>query len=157
LSITVTTTRVTRQWLMRKSKDELASIILANLDRIDLFGQARDGKDGSDKPLTVVVTGTGELSVSIGANVLANAFIHQDKNNPFDESKNGFKRLYRVTDALWFADEVRWQLCSEKEDGSTLLTHLIDKACWNAIEDGCLGVEEDGRIDPPVSPEQEAR
>lgn len=37
MSITEVTTRITPQWLERKSKAELVSIIWANLDRIDIF------------------------------------------------------------------------------------------------------------------------
>lgn len=35
--ILTVTTRISRKWLERKSKAELASIILANIDKIDLF------------------------------------------------------------------------------------------------------------------------
>lgn len=41
MSIVEVTTQISRQWLMRKSKDELVSIILHNLDSIDLFSEAR--------------------------------------------------------------------------------------------------------------------
>lgn len=37
MSITEVTSRITPQWLERKSKAELISIIWANLDRIDIF------------------------------------------------------------------------------------------------------------------------
>lgn len=37
MSVLITTTRISHQWLERKPKHELASIILANIDKIDLF------------------------------------------------------------------------------------------------------------------------
>jgi hypothetical protein len=39
MSIVEVTTRISKRWLMRKSKDELASIIMANIDHIDLFSE----------------------------------------------------------------------------------------------------------------------
>lgn len=41
MSVIEVTTRISHKWLMQKSKAELASIIMANLDRIDLFAEAR--------------------------------------------------------------------------------------------------------------------
>ena len=37
MGITTTTTRISSKWLERKSKHELAGIIMNNLDKIDLF------------------------------------------------------------------------------------------------------------------------
>jgi hypothetical protein len=102
-----------------------------------------------DSPLQVDVTPEGELLISIGIGTLAWAHDHQEQNNPYDEETGGFKRLWRVTDPAEFAAEVRVELCREEENGSTPLTDLFDKVCWNAVENGCFGIEEDGRIDPP--------
>lgn len=148
MSIIEVTTRISHKWLERKHKHELASIIMANLDRINLFADHPGVPSGHDKPLTVNVTGDGELVIRIGIGTLAWASDHQENNNPFDEKANGFRRLFRVTDAVEFAREVRVELCREEEDGSTPLTDLLDKVCWNAIENGCFGIEEDGRVDP---------
>lgn len=104
--------------------------------------------NNSESPLTVDVTDDGELIIRIGVNVLADSFIRNEENNPYDEETGGFKRLWRVTDPAEFAKEVRNELYREEEDGSTPLTDLLDKVCWNAIEAGCFGVDEDGRIDP---------
>lgn len=41
MSIIETTTRISRKWLERKPKHELASIIMANIDKIDLFAEER--------------------------------------------------------------------------------------------------------------------
>lgn len=99
-------------------------------------------------PLTVNITDEGELTIRIGINTLAFRSDRQEKNNPYDEATGGFKRLWRVVDAVEFAKEVLTELCREGEDGSTPLTDLLDKVCWNAIDNGCFGIEEDGRIDP---------
>lgn len=40
MSTTTTTTRISRKWLERKSKHELAGIIMNNLDKIDLFADS---------------------------------------------------------------------------------------------------------------------
>ena len=42
-----------------------------------------------------------------------------------------------------FAREVVRELNKEDEDGSTLVTKLIDEAVRNAVEDGCEGVDHD--------------
>lgn len=39
MSVYTVTTRISRKWLERKTKSELASIILNNIDRIDLFAE----------------------------------------------------------------------------------------------------------------------
>jgi len=139
------TTRINRKWLERKPKHELASIIMSNLGRINLFAEHGEVQSGHDRPLAVNVTGGGELTIRIGINTLAFRFNRQEDNTPYDEKANGFKRLYRVVDAVEFAKKVRTKLCREEEDGSTPLTDLFDKVCRNAIDNGCFGVEEDGR------------
>lgn len=39
MSVMKVTTRITHRYLMRKSKYELAFIIMANIDKIDLFAE----------------------------------------------------------------------------------------------------------------------
>jgi len=99
-----------------------------------------------EKPLSVDVENR-VLTISIGIETLAFAFEQTEENNPFDGGTNDFKKLYRVTKKQEFADDVRRALCDEREDGSTILTNLLDKACWNAVEDGCMGVVEIGSED----------
>ena len=145
------TTRISHRWLERKTKHELASIIMNNIDRISLFAEPDKGvRSRSDAPLTTNITANGELQIHIGIATLAYCFEIQEDNNPYDEEgdSGGFKRLWRVTDAVEFAKAVRQELCRETESGETPLTELLDKACLSAIDDGCLGVEADGRIDP---------
>lgn len=46
-----------------------------------------------------------------------------------------------ITDINVFAKEVAGSINDEAEDGSTLLTILIDEAISNAVENGCEGAE----------------
>lgn len=95
----------------------------------------------ADAPLAINVE-DGKLVISIGISTLTFAFETSEQNNPFNDTLNDFETTYRVTNELQFANEVRRALCDEQEDGSTILTDLLDKAYWNAIDDGCEGVEE---------------
>ena len=49
----------------------------------------------------------------------------------------------KVDDDRIFADEVLRMLLVEAENGSTLLTDMIDQAIINAVEGGCEGVDHD--------------
>ena len=95
----------------------------------------------ADAPLAINVE-DGKLVISIGISTLTFAFETSEQNNPFNDTLNDFETTYRVSNELQFANEVRRALCDEQEDGSTILTDLLDRACWNAIDDGCEGVEE---------------
>ena len=44
MSVFEVTTRISPKWLERKTKHELASIIFANIDRIDLFASASNSE-----------------------------------------------------------------------------------------------------------------
>lgn len=117
---------------------------------VAMRGVRRDGGvvAMSDQPLRVEVTSDGELIIRIGINTLAFAMNTMEQNNPYDEDAEGYRRLWKVTDPAQFAKEVRIELCREEEDGSTPLSDLLDTVCWNAIEAGCFGVDEDGDVDP---------
>ncbi|GAB4059934.1 hypothetical protein [Uliginosibacterium sediminicola] len=47
----------------------------------------------------------------------------------------------KVTDAQEFAKAVAQVINDEAEDGSTLLTRMLDKAIAKAVESGCEGVD----------------
>jgi len=47
----------------------------------------------------------------------------------------------KVTDPAVFAKEVCAKLNEEEEDGSTLVTDMIDRGMIRAVEYGCLGVD----------------
>lgn len=96
----------------------------------------------SDKPLEVHVTDDGVLTISIGVERLSYAFEEHEDNNPYDENTGDFKKLFKVINAHTFARDIRVALLQEEENGSTPLTVMLDKASWDAVEDGSQGVEE---------------
>ena len=95
----------------------------------------------SENPLNITVTDDGIMTISIGVDQLAYAFEECDDNNVYDETLGEFVRQYFVVNPQTFARDVRVALLRQKEDGSTPLTVLLDKACWDAVEDGSQGVE----------------
>lgn len=84
----------------------------------------------------------GRLVISIGTKALAESFELGPGNEEYDESIPDFKKRYKVTDHRAFAKEVLMALDNEDEDGSSLVTDLLDKACEAAIDDGADGIEE---------------
>lgn len=104
-------------------------------------------------PLTVTVEG-GTLVVRIGVNVLAHAAALSDWANPFNEATDNHQREFAITDAKLFAKEVARALEDEREDGSSLLTDVLDKASEDAVSDGAESCEFDdvvlvhGHFDP---------
>lgn len=46
-----------------------------------------------------------------------------------------------ITDEAMFAKEICHAINAEGEDGSTLLTRMLDEAIRKAVEGGCEGVE----------------
>lgn len=98
---------------------------------------------GIDSCLNVQIL-DGRLVISIGINNLANAFHESENNNPMDEDEGDFVRLYQVTDVRDFAMDVLTCLDDESEDGSTMITRMLDSACWDAVMNGSDGVIEEG-------------
>lgn len=80
----------------------------------------------------------GALYIRIGSKVLAFAA----ENNPhlWNGEKDG--PGFRITNPNAFARNVMYALNKEAEDGSTLLTRMLDQATLNAVESGSEGVEE---------------
>lgn len=93
-------------------------------------------------PLEATVDGHG-LHIRIGIKSLANAVVLSDWAAPFHESAQDFQRTFAITDPVQFAREVLRALQRESDDGSTLLTRLLDKAAREAIDDGAEGCEFD--------------
>jgi hypothetical protein len=93
------------------------------------------------QPLTVEVK-EGRLVISLGVDTLAFAFEHSNWNNPFIDDLNDFRQQYFVPVPAAFAADVRRELRNEAEDGSTILEHLLDKACIAAVENGSTGVDD---------------
>lgn len=98
-------------------------------------------KHGVDAPLLVDVK-NGRLVISIGVETLAFSAENSNFFNPFIDTQNAFVRLWKITNAHDFAHDVKHALCEEAEDGSTLLTRLLDKGIKQAVDDGSTAVEE---------------
>lgn len=85
----------------------------------------------SQVPLRAAII-NGVLKISIGIGTLAFAAEHDDNL--------GFTDL-TVMNQAEFAKDVLRELNREAEDGSTLVTRVLDKAITNAIEDGSIAVK----------------
>ena len=84
----------------------------------------------------------GQLVVRIGVETLAWASDHSDFSTPYDDKVGDFVPKWKVIDQLEFAKDVARELRREEEDGSSLLTNVLDKAIEAAIGQGSLGIEE---------------
>lgn len=82
-----------------------------------------------DEPLRVAVVG-GRLVISIGVRTLAFAVA----NSPDHEGDP-----IKITDPLAAAKEIRVELVREEEDGTTEVHKLLDKAAYDAWENGGEG------------------
>lgn len=98
-------------------------------------------RDRKHLPLGVCVTRDGVLTVEIGIETLA--FASLCSNYAYecaDPQRTGSCRdpreVFRVSSARGFVREVRAALLAESEDGSSLLTDVLDAAEQLAIEDG---------------------
>jgi hypothetical protein len=104
-------------------------------------------------PLTVSVK-SGRLVVAVGVEVLAHALKFADWSISFDEDKQDYLQRYRVTDATELAKDVMHAMLHEREDGSSPLSDFLDAMTQAAIEDGCIGVEEDPDPRNPYTAEE---
>lgn len=106
---------------------------------------------GLNERLRCRVVGGKVLTISIGIDTLAHAFVTGpvgDRLTRDDEHEDGYDReRLRVTDAAVFAKEVVRALLNEREDGSSPLTDTLDKAFDDAINDGCEGIWLKGEIE----------
>ena len=73
----------------------------------------------------------GVIHVEIGHNILAFAATQHPEF---------WQQSVEVVDAQMFGLEVLHKINEESEDGSTLLTRMLDQAILNAISDGAEGV-----------------
>lgn len=98
-------------------------------------------KKNRDKPLDAKVE-DDKLIIEIGIDTLAGAFENGPDNNPYDDKIDDFIKLFKVVNCEGFAHDVAGALNSEREDGSSILTDLLDKACIDAVYDGSEHVVE---------------
>jgi len=97
-------------------------------------------KDIFDSPLRCKAVG-GDIQMGIGMRTLLFA---AESHPDFWDGRSGLDvPNIKVTDIQEFALEVARAINSEEEDGSTLLTRMLDKAISNAVESGCEGVAYD--------------
>ena len=96
---------------------------------------------GADARLTVDIKNE-EIVIRVGIGTLAWAFEHMEENNPWSDSARDFVQTWKVSDPVEFAKDVVGELTREEEDGSHPLHRLLDKACTDAADQGCLGIEE---------------
>ena len=94
-----------------------------------------------DKPLEMVIE-QDQLIIRIGIDTLAFAFENSDQNMPYNDELKDYPKTYRITDNMEFAKDVISALRDERENGSTIFTDLLDKACINAVNDGSIAVED---------------
>jgi hypothetical protein len=97
-----------------------------------------------NRPNTVTVK-NGALVVEIGADTLAFSALASPFAWEMADQESGKppatvdpRTLFAVDDAEEFAREIKMAMCEEREDGSSLLTDLLDAATRKAIEDGSL-------------------
>jgi hypothetical protein len=106
-------------------------------------GKRKRKRKPRSRPLTCTVTRDGVLRIEIGVDTLTSAALRSpfawrlaDERNPDKPGAVDPCSLFAITDARGFADDVIRELLREAEDGSSLLTDLLDKATQKAIEDG---------------------
>lgn len=78
----------------------------------------------------------GVLTIQIGVETLRNSVVFANWAHPFNEEKDDYFRTFTITDPQEFARDVLRALENEREDGSSLLTDMLDKACSDAVDDG---------------------
>jgi hypothetical protein len=91
-----------------------------------------------EMPLRCDAVGSG-IEMGIGMKVLGFAA----ENHPdFWDGESGLDvPNIKITDVQEFALAVAEAINDEAEDGSTLLTRMLDAAIAKAVEDGCEGVD----------------
>lgn len=90
-------------------------------------------------PLRCQARGNGWLDIAIGIAELR--FAAEQHPDFWDGKRHWPEPNIKITDATAFAAEVARVINRESEDGSTLLTQMLDKAIRLAVEDGCEGVD----------------
>lgn len=94
----------------------------------------------NNKPLTVEISSDGTLQISLGVGTLAFSALRSnyagDQANPDKRYMVEPRTKLSITDPKGFATDVKDALLAEAEDGSSLLTRVLDAACQEAIEQG---------------------
>jgi len=93
-----------------------------------------------NEPLRCEVS-DGRLEMTIGINVLR--FAAENCERFYDGPRDTRAPYIKVTDADEFAKEICREIEKESETGITLLNAMIDKAIYEAVGNGCFGVDHD--------------
>lgn len=83
----------------------------------------------------------GYIEMGVGTNALT--FAAENHPDFWDGESDPDVPNIKVTDREVFARAVVDAINKEAEDGSTLLTRMLDAAIAAAVEDGCEGVDHD--------------
>lgn len=83
----------------------------------------------------------GDLYMGIGMRTLC--FAAEQHPYLWDGKSPASVPVVKITDAQKFATEVARAINEESENGSTLLTRMLDAAILKAVERGCDGVDHD--------------
>lgn len=97
-------------------------------------------KKGNEFPLRID-SNMGTLSLFVGSELLR--FAAETHQGLWDGESGPDVPVVKITDQREFAFAVAEAINSEDEDGSTLLTRMLDEAIMQAVEDGCDGVDHD--------------
>ncbi len=89
-------------------------------------------KDKNNFPLKCEYV-DGAVHIEIGKNVLRFA----SENHPILDDEN----IVNIIDIDIFINEIIHEINHEAEDGSTMLTNMLDSAILNAISNGCDGIK----------------
>ncbi len=81
----------------------------------------------------------GDIDMGIGMRVLC--FAAEQHPDLWDGESDASVPVVKITDVQTFALEVASAINDESEDGSTLLTRMLDAAILKAVESGCEGID----------------
>lgn len=90
---------------------------------------------GKDEKLHCEKNGLA-INITIGMSTLRFA----TENNPDLVNEDGEPSV-KISDESLFMKEVVHAINKENEDGSTLLTDMLDEAVSNALDSGCYGID----------------
>ena len=107
----------------------------------ELKGEAEAQAEGRDEmPLLCKAVG-GKIEMGIGMQALC--FAAEQHPDLWDGESPYSVPVVKITDVQTFAVEVAREINRESENGSTLLTRMLDAAIAKAVEGGCEGVDHD--------------
>lgn len=123
-------------------KNDLGADAAADANDTPAVASGRQADYGA--PLNVTIE-RDALVIRVGIQTLAHAVTYADWANRWhhDNSEHGgdYIREFAIIDVVQFAKDVINAMEHEEEDGSSMLTHFLDKATEEAVNDGSLGLD----------------